>query len=223
MFRERYLKRTFDIIISMIGIIVLSPLLLLLALLIKLEGIIRPSTNGPVIHSEIRISKGRPFGILKFRTVRGHLLEIVRRNPQGQSQSYIQHKPGALTYMGKFLTKYYLDELPQVFNILKGEMTFVGPRPQEALRYKHELKEGQYCLRDLRSGLCGLAQASKRNSKLRQALIEVHRTGHAHPKLMTLDTIYFSKYKKYSDLQLLFYDIKVMAMTLRVNFRGEGV
>lgn len=111
------IKRLFDIIFSFFGLIVISPFLGLIALLIKLDS------PGPVFYRGTRIGKnGKPFRIFKFRT-------MVPNAEKAGGPSTALNDP-RLTKIGKFLRTYKLDELPQLINILKGEMSFVGPRPQ---------------------------------------------------------------------------------------------
>ncbi|MFH1363953.1 MAG: sugar transferase [Candidatus Omnitrophota bacterium] len=221
--KKQYLKRTFDILTSLAGIILILPFFLFVALLIELENVLNPSSKGPIIHNETRISQGKPFRIYKFRTVKGYLLKTVKENPENESQSAIQYKPNTLTFVGKLLAKFYLDELPQFFNILKGDMSFVGPRPQLISTYKTHFKTDNPSLRYLKAGLCGLCQASKKNLKLQQALVDAFNTNNMHSKLLRLDSIYFEKYKQYSALKLFFYDLKIILMTFRVIMQAKGL
>lgn len=111
------MKRIFDLLVSLVVILVLSPLLLLLAILVKLES------KGPVLYLQERIGKDmKPFLICKFRTMvtgadRKGLLTVGGRDPR-------------ITRVGYYLRKYKLDELPQLFNVVRGEMSLVGPRPE---------------------------------------------------------------------------------------------
>jgi lipopolysaccharide/colanic/teichoic acid biosynthesis glycosyltransferase len=221
--KERKLKRLFDIIVSAAGIIIFLPMLVLIALLIKIESLLIPSSKGPILHSENRVSRNKVFRLYKFRTVKGYLLQEVKKKPDYISQSTIQHRQGALTNTGKFLAKFYLDELPQIYNILKGDMSFVGPRPQLVSTYNNRIKAGDRSLQFLKAGLCGLPQACKRNKKLHKALIEAFRTKETHSKIRYLDGIYLANYTKYSALKMLFYDLDIMFMTLKVNLKGEGL
>jgi lipopolysaccharide/colanic/teichoic acid biosynthesis glycosyltransferase len=110
-------KRLFDIVFSLIGIIILSPLMLVIALLIMLDS------KGGVIFRQKRIGKnGKPFYILKFRT--------MKPDAEKSGQLTVGGKDSRITRTGYFLRKYKLDELPQLFNVLKGDMSFVGPRPE---------------------------------------------------------------------------------------------
>jgi len=111
------LKRFFDFILSLIGLIVLSPFLIIISSFIKLND------RGPSLYKGVRVGlNGKPFKMLKFRTM------VLNAEKIGAS-STADDDP-RITKIGKFLRKHKLDELPQLINILKGEMSFVGPRPQ---------------------------------------------------------------------------------------------
>ncbi|MBI3610075.1 MAG: sugar transferase [Nitrospirae bacterium] len=111
------LKRIFDFLGSFTGLLVLSPMFLFLALMVKLED------GGPVYYRGVRVGRyGRPFRIFKFRTMVVDAEKLGASSTPGDDQR--------ITRMGKFLRRYKLDELPQLINVLKGEMSFVGPRPQ---------------------------------------------------------------------------------------------
>jgi lipopolysaccharide/colanic/teichoic acid biosynthesis glycosyltransferase len=115
------LKRLFDILFSFLGLLITSPILLLVAITIKLDS------RGPVFYRGERTGKkGKPFRIFKFRT-------MVENAERIGGPSTASDDP-RLTRIGNFLKKYQIDELPQLINVLKGEMSFVGPRP-EVKRY----------------------------------------------------------------------------------------
>ena len=120
------IKRLFDLFFSLIGVIILSPLLLVLAILIK------TSSPGPVFYRGIRAGKnGKNFKIFKFRT-----MVVNAEKMSGPSTALDDPR---LTRIGKFLRKWKLDELPQLFNVIKGDMSLVGPRAY----YPDELREQQ--------------------------------------------------------------------------------
>ena len=110
-------KRLFDIIFSFFGLIIVSPLLGLIAIIIKMDS------KGPVFYRGERVGRfGKTFKIWKFRT--------MVENAEKIGSIHASSNDPRITKIGKFLRKYKLDELPQLINILKGEMSFVGPRPQ---------------------------------------------------------------------------------------------
>lgn len=118
---ERFLKRTIDIIVSFVGMVLLSPVYLIIFLLMKSKG------DGPVIYSQERIGKGGvPFRIYKFRTM------IVDAEGDGAAlSSGMEDK--RLTDIGRFLRAHHLDELPQLWNVFIGDMSFVGYRPERKI------------------------------------------------------------------------------------------
>lgn len=111
-----FLKRVFDIIASFCGIIILFPLIIIVSILIKI------TSKGPVLFKQVRVTKnGKLFKIYKFRT--------MKENSEGNKQITVG-KDNRITGIGHILRKTKLDELPQLFNVLKGEMSLVGPRPE---------------------------------------------------------------------------------------------
>ncbi len=130
-------KRSFDIVVSFIGLIFLSPLLATIAILIKLR------TPGPVLFRQVRTGENdKPFVLYKFRTM------IV--NHGGSSIS--MKGEGRITSLGAILRKYKLDELPELVNVLKGDMSFVGPRP-DLPEYTQKLEGDELKILDLRPGI----------------------------------------------------------------------
>ena len=115
---ERAVKRIFDLVCSFFGIVVLSPVFLIVYVALRVQN------EGSVIFRQERIGyKGRAFNIYKFRTMR------VNSESNGKPQLAAKGDE-RLTKVGKFLREHHLDELPQLFNVLKGDMSFVGPRPE---------------------------------------------------------------------------------------------
>ena len=147
----QYVKRFIDIVLSLCAIIVLSPVLCVLAVLIKLDS------KGPVLFRQKRVGKGKThFEILKFRTMYADV-------PKDVPTHLLADPASKITKIGRFLRKSSLDELPQIFNILKGEMSIIGPRP--ALWNQFDLIEerDKYGANDVRPGLTGLAQVMGRD------------------------------------------------------------
>lgn len=114
---QRFLKRTFDIVFSFMGLLLLSPLMLIFSIILLFD-------DGPIIFKQERIGyKGRPFMIYKFRTM--HV------NAESDGIPRLEEERNRhLTPFGRFLRAHHLDELPQLWNVLKGDMSFVGPRPE---------------------------------------------------------------------------------------------
>lgn len=182
-FEQRIIKRLMDIFISALGIIITSPILLASAIAIK------QNDGGKVLFKQKRATvHGKVFEIYKFRTMR-----------ENSGNYSVIKNDERVTKPGKFLRKYRIDELPQLFNILKGDMSLVGPRPEmleNVEDYTKDLPEFRYRLR-MKAGLTGYAQITgKYNTSSRDKLM--------------LDLMYIENYSILKDIQLLFQTILVL-------------
>ena len=147
----QHVKRLIDIVLSLGAIVVLSPVLLVLAVLIKLDS------KGPVLFKQKRVGKDKThFEILKFRTMYADVPKDVPTHLLADPESKI-------TKIGRFLRKSSLDELPQIWNILVGEMSIIGPRPALWNQFDLIAERDKYGANDVRPGLTGLAQVMGRD------------------------------------------------------------
>ena len=145
------LKRVADFIVAMVGMIMLSPVFLILIIAIKLDS------KGPILFKQKRVGINKShFMIYKFRTMR---IDTPRDMPTHLLQNPEQY----ITKVGKFLRKTSLDELPQIVNILKGDMSIVGPRPALWNQYDLIAERDKYGANDVRPGLTGWAQINGRD------------------------------------------------------------
>ena len=148
---QRFFKRLLDIVLSFLGILLLSWLFLIIVIAMKLDS------PGPILFKQKRVGKGKSyFHILKFRSMRID-------TPRDMPTHMLQNPEQCITRMGKFLRKTSLDELPQLFNIFAGHMSVIGPRP--ALWNQYDLLEerDRYGANDIRPGLTGWAQINGRD------------------------------------------------------------
>lgn len=190
---NRIIKKIFDITSSAIGIVILSPLFLIVSILIKLDS------HGKVLFIQDRLGKdGKVFKIYKFRTMCDNAINIGNGLFTDETDSRI-------TKIGSFLRKTSIDELPQLFNILKGDMSLVGPRPPVPnFPYKYdEYSEVQKIRFEMLPGITGWAQVVGRNS------ID-------WDERITLDIDYI---KNYSFL----WDIKIIILTLAKVVKREDI
>ena len=157
-------KRSMDIFLSLLGMIVALPLFIAIALFIRF------GSTGPVIIRQVRLGfGGKPFKTYKFRTMRQDAEEVLERllnsdpllKEEWQTLRKLKNDP-RITFIGKFLRRYSLDELPQLFNILKGDMSLVGPRPVQPDELALYGESGSLYT-SVRPGLSGLMQVSGRN------------------------------------------------------------
>ena len=181
---QKVVKRTMDIIISGLGLLVLSPIMLLCAALIKLED------GGHVFFRQTRATKGGElFKVYKFRTMK----------EAGSINKSVTSDDDRITKVGKYLRKFRIDELPQLINIIKGEMSVVGPRPEmieNVDKYTEDLPEFAYRLR-VKGGLTGYAQiAGKYNTSPKDKLV--------------LDLMYIEKYSLWLDFKLILQTVTVL-------------
>lgn len=146
-----YVKRLSDFLISLIALIILSPIFILIALIIKLES------KGPVFFKQKRVTKGKKhFQIYKFRT-------MYIDAPKNAPTHLLENPDQFITKSGKFLRKSSLDELPQLINIIKGEMSIIGPRPALWNQYDLIKERDKYGANDILPGLSGWAQINGRD------------------------------------------------------------
>lgn len=185
------LKRIFDIVLSFIGLIVLSPLFLIIIILIKLDS------KGPVLFRQRRFGKNKVlFDILKFRTMRID-------TPKDTPTHLLENPEQWITKVGKVLRKTSLDELPQIINILKGEMSIIGPRPALWNQYDLIDERDKYNVNNIPVGLTGWAQINGRD----ELPIDVKAK---------LDGEYANKMS-------FIFDIKCFIGTISAVFRADGV
>ncbi len=145
------LKLIFDFLFSLIGFIILFPLFIILVIAIKIDS------KGPIFFKQKRLGKNKKyFNILKFRTMKIDTPKDTPTHLLDNPQQYI-------TRVGKFLRKTSLDELPQIFNILSGKMSIIGPRPALWNQYDLIEERDKYGANDVRPGLSGLAQIKGRD------------------------------------------------------------
>ena len=188
-------KRVFDLVISTIGLIILSPIFLILAIIVKLDS------KGPVFFAHTRYGKnGKKFKMYKFRTMYENAQDMINDFTPEQMKEWkenfkLQDDP-RITKVGKFLRKTSLDELPQIVNIIKGDLSIIGPRPviEEELEKYGENKEK---FLSVTPGLTGYWQANGRSSTTyeQRMEMELYYIDHISPKLdfkiffMTLESV----------------------------------
>lgn len=189
-------KRLFDIIFAVIGLILLLPILLLIAILIKLDS------KGPVLFVQGRVGKNNiDFNIYKFRTM------TIQSDKKGLLT--LGNKDSRITKIGYFLRRYKIDEFPQLINIIKGDMSFVGPRP-ELRYYVNFYKEEDMQIFKVRPGITGLASLKYRNE------VELLKSA-KDPEKFFIETIIPDKLsfnKAYIKKQSFLFDLKLIGLTI---------
>jgi O-antigen biosynthesis protein WbqP len=184
-------KRFYDTLGALIALIVLSPIFMILIILIKLD------TKGPILFKQKRIGRHKKhFNILKFRTMKID-------SPKDTPTHLLKNPEQYITRLGKFLRKSSLDELPQIINIFKGDMSIIGPRPALWNQYDLIEERDQYNVHKLYPGITGYAQIKGRDTV---AIKDKAR----------LDGYYVAHIS-------LWLDIKIFLGTIKSIFKSEGV
>ena len=190
-----FIKRLLDIILGSIGIIIISPILLVIAIAIK------SSDSGPILFKQERLGKnGKPFLICKFRTM------IVNAEHIGEGLCVSTDSDPRITKIGRFLRATSLDELPQLFNVVQGTMSLVGPRPPVTYHpYNGYENYPEWAKKrfTMRPGITGLTQATVRNSVSWDERIKV-------------DNTYIDKFN-------ILFDIKILFMTVVRVLKKEDI
>lgn len=197
---QAIVKRTIDLILTGIATIIASPFMLVTALAIKLYD------GGPALYKQKRLTKnGKEFYVYKFRSM------IVDAEKNSGARLSSGENDDRITKVGKVIRAIRFDELPQLFNILKGDMSIVGPRPERpeiAEQYYEELPEFKYRLK-VKAGLTGYAQVfGKYNTTPKDKL--------------KLDLMYINNYSLYLDLKVIFYTVKILFMKESTEGIEEG-
>lgn len=191
----RFIKRVFDFVANLLGLIILSPLFLIIAIAIKVED-----PKGAVFYSQTRLGRGEvPFKMYKFRSMVSNadeLLEKLLKDNEIDGAMFKMQDDPRVTKIGRFIRKYSIDELPQLLNVLQGSMSLVGPRPplpREVEEYSDYDKQRLA----VKPGCTGLWQATVRNSV-------------GFDEMVKLDLTYISKRSVAFDVYILFKTVVIM-------------
>ncbi len=188
-------KRCFDLLASSLGLVAITPLMLAVAIAIRLES------PGPVIYRQTRVGmNGKTFNMYKFRSMQQNadnlLPQLMEKNEIGQGMFKLFDDP-RITKIGKFIRKYSIDELPQLFNVLRGDMSLVGPRPPIQSELQH-YKNWHYFRFATLPGLTGLWQVSGR-SKIKE-----------FDRVVKMDYQYINNWSLWLDLKLILKTLPVI-------------
>jgi lipopolysaccharide/colanic/teichoic acid biosynthesis glycosyltransferase len=202
------LKQAADKAISVLLIVLLAPVFLVVLAALALDMLIVPGDRGGWLYRERRISRGQQFDLLKFRALRQPVLaELAHR---GGHARQAEANPHNLTWVGRHLLKpWYLDELPQLLNVLKGEMSLVGPRPWPPAMVSEQAAAGLTYRSLVQAGWTGPAQVTKGAPD---------SASHA-----SLDLAYTEACRSWNSRKLLRHDLAILTKTLPVLLRGQGL
>jgi lipopolysaccharide/colanic/teichoic acid biosynthesis glycosyltransferase len=201
-------KRIFDRTVAALLVVLLSPFIAVAFAVQAADMLFVPRDRGRWFYRERRISRGREFDVLKFRVLREDVLAEIAATQDAYARLYEANHDN-LTASGRIVKRIYVDELPQLFNILRGDLSLVGPRPWPVPMVEAQVANGLTYRLHVMAGWTGPAQVRKDTSAKSQAT--------------ELDLEYVELCRTLSGTRLLGYDLRVLGQSVRTATRGRGL
>ncbi len=204
----RFFKTFFDKVVSASLLVVASPVLLLVKVAYLIEGWIIPENKGPMLFHYNAVSAGKVIPKYKIRLIKTKFID-----PEGAKRGdwhafSAEWTPDSRTHVGRFVKSFYLDELPQFYSVLVGDMSVVGPRPLAVHHYERDVAQGNVTRSLLKGGLLGLGHVNKGTPEMGNPVYEYD---------------YIDQYLKRTSLGLLWLDLSIIARGVKVIIRGQGL
>ncbi len=203
----RFFKLFFDKVVASVMLIIASPILMMLKIAYVIEGLLIPENKGPMFFYYFAVSAGKKIPKYKIRLIKEKYIDPVGAQNHDWLAYSAEWSDESRTITGSFVKKFYLDELPQFYSVLIGDMSIVGPRPLSVLHYERDLKQGNVTRKLLRGGLLGLGHINKGTPEMGNPIYEYK---------------YVDEYLNKSSLKLLFLDLKIIWRGILVIFKGGG-
>jgi len=204
------MKRIFDVLFSGIIVIILFPICAIIAMSMLVEGLLIPKHRGPLFYTETRISKGKPFALRKFRIFKTNTYMPQQQRGEVVHTKPLERNPKNLTHVGRVLKNFYLDESPQLWNVLMGNMSLIGPRPWNPVDYENEIQKGEFRKKVIKAGLTGPVQVHKLDAKA---------FGGEHK----LDYDYIAFVRSHSGFRVVIHDVALLVKSFLFMIRGQGL
>jgi len=203
----RFFKLFFDMSFALIFLVFSLPIIILLKFFFIIEGILIAENKGPMFFSYNAVSQGKVFPKYKIRLIKTQYIE-----PEGAKRGdwiayAAEWNDESRTYVGAFVKKFYLDEIPQFWNVLRGDMSIVGPRPLAVIHYERDLAQGNVTRKLLKGGLLGLGHIMKGKPEFGNPVYEYE---------------YIDQYIKRSELGLFLLDLKIIWRGAILILKGGG-
>jgi lipopolysaccharide/colanic/teichoic acid biosynthesis glycosyltransferase len=203
----RFFKLLFDKFIALVAIIAFFPLLFFIKIIFIIEGFLIPENKGPMFFYYYAVSKGKVFPKYKIRIIKTKYID-----PEGAKRGdwfayRSEWNKDSRTIVGAFVKKFYLDEIPQFWSVLRGHMSIVGPRPLAVIHYDRDLAQGNVSRKLLKGGLLGLGHIMKGKPEFGSPIYEYE---------------YIDQYIKRSELGLLWLDFTIICRGILLILKGGG-
>jgi lipopolysaccharide/colanic/teichoic acid biosynthesis glycosyltransferase len=204
---DRFFKVLFDKIVSLFLLVFAIPIMLLLKLAFVIEGIIIPANKGPMFFYYWGISGGKKIKKWKIRLIKTEYIDPVGAAKHDWIAFSAEWSPESRTIVGGFVKKWYLDELPQFWSVLIGDMSIVGPRPLSVLHFERDQKQGNVIRSILKGGLLGMGHINKGTSEMGNSSYEYE---------------YINEYMTRSSFSLLALDLWIIWKGVILILKGGG-
>ena len=204
---QRFFKLAFDKIVSSLLLGFALPILFLLKIAYVIEGTLIPENKGPMLFYYWGVSGGKKMKKWKLRLIKTKYIDPVGAARHDWVAFSAEWTPESRTFVGAFAKKWYLDELPQFWSVLVGDMSIVGPRPLSVLHYERDKAQGNVTRSILKGGLLGLGHINKGTSEMGNSIYEYE---------------YVEQYQKLSSLGLLRLDLWIIWKGILVILKGGG-
>ena len=205
--QQKYLKLIFDKTFAFIFLGVTLPIVILLKIVFIVEGLIVPENKGPMFFSYNAVSKSKIFPKYKIRLIKTKYIESEGAKRGDWIAYSAEWNEDSRTIVGTFVKKFYLDEIPQFWNVLKGDMSIVGPRPLAVIHYERDLAQGNVTRKHLKGGLLGLGHIMKGKPEFGNPIYEYE---------------YIDQYIKRSEFGLLWLDLTIIWRGILLILKGGG-
>jgi lipopolysaccharide/colanic/teichoic acid biosynthesis glycosyltransferase len=205
--RTRLMKTVFDKIVASIILLLCAPILVVLKIAYMIEGLFNKESRGPLFFYYYAVSGGKKIKKWKIRILKPKFINIEGAL-RGEWIAYsAEWNAESRTLVGEFIKKYYLDEIPQFWSVLRGDMSIVGPRPLSIMHYERDRAQGNVTRFLLKGGLLGLGHVKKGTPEMGKADFEYE---------------YLDQYLCESQIGILKLDISIIADGIKLIFRGGG-
>ena len=205
---ERLPKLIFDKLAAGLLLLAAAPVLFLLKVAYVIEGWLIPENKGPMIFSYNAVSAGKVFPKYKIRLIKEKYIDQEGAKRGDWIAFSAEWTPDSRTYVGQFAKKFYLDELPQFYSVLCGDMSIVGPRPLSVLHYDRDRAQGNVTRFLVKGGLLGLGHINKGTPEMGNPVYEY---------------AYIDQYMRLTPLKLLWLDLTIIGRGVKVILQGKGL